>query len=156
MRREAVGIKEIYINDDDDDTVSVDAEELSLPGVLKVMAALKADEGDAHSTSTTEALDEDGYPIDNYSLGDNNSDGSTILHYLDRHQCNEKKNLAEESIAELTEDGLEEDSREDSTEIKLLLGDDDTEEEDEDDGDDSLAFSKTTSIADILANVGSR
>ena len=154
MRREAVGIKEIYINDDDD-TVSVDAEELSLPGVLKVMAALKADKGDAHSTSTTEALDEDGYPIDNYSLGDNNSDGSTILHYLDRHHCNEKNNLAEESIAELTEDGLEEDSREDSTEIKLLLGDDDTEEEDEDDGDDSLAFSKTTSIADILANATS-
>ena len=151
MRREAVGIKEIYINDDDD-TVSVDAEELSLPGVLKVMAALKPDKGDAHSTSTTEELDEDGYPIDNYFLGDNDSDESTINHYLDRHQCNEKKNQAEESIAELTEDGLEEDSREDSTEIKLLLDNDDTEEEDENDGDDSLAFSKTTSIADILAN----
>ncbi len=151
MRREAVGIKEIYINDDDD-TVSVDAEELSLPGVLKVMAAMKPDKGDAHSTSTTEALDEDGSPIDNYFLGDNDSDESTINHYLDRHQCNEKKNQAEESIAELTEDGLEEDSREDSTEIKLLLDDDDTEEEDENDGDDSLAFSRTTSIADILAD----
>lgn len=175
MRRGAVGIKEIYINDD---TVSIDAEELSLPGVLKVMAALKPDSVDAHSTTEAEALNEDGSTIEIGSLGDYNeqkdiatdasttveglnylSDGSTILHYLERYQCDEKKNLAEESIAELAEDGLmglEEDSREDSAEIKLFLDDDDiedeNEDEDEDEADDSLAFSRTTSIAEVLAN----
>ena len=155
VRRGAVGIKEIIF---DDDTISVDAEDISLPGVLKVMAALKPDniafgewsaiqsdceekEVATDASTTVEGL--------NYL-----SDGSTILHYLERCQEDgEEKLAAEESVAELTENGLEGDSREDSAEIKLFLEDDDKEgsEDEDDEADDSLVFSKT-SIAEVLAS----
>ena len=112
VRRGAVGIKEIFV---DDDTISVDAEDISLPGVLEEKEVA------TDASTTVEGL--------NFL-----SDGSTILHYLERCQeHDEKKIMAEESVAELTENGLEEDSREDSAEIKLLLEDDDKEESEDED-----------------------
>ena len=156
VRRGAVGIKEIIV---DDETISVDAEDISLPGVLKVMAALKPDNianGD-WSTIQSDCEGKDVATDASTTVEGLNylSDGSTILHYLERCQEDDEKEIpAEESVAELTENGLEEDSREDSTEIKLFIEDDDKEEsEDEDEeADDSLVFSKT-SIAEVLANV---
>ena len=62
-------------------------------------------------------------------------------------------------MAELTANGLEEDSREDSAEIKLFFDDDDDDEEGDysegEKADDSLVFSKT-SIAEALADAASK
>ena len=167
VRRGTVNIKEIIISND---AVSVDAEDISLPGVLKIMAVLKPDgvggqstakipNGDA-SAIQAECEEKEVATDASASVEGYLSDGSTILHYLERWQDSDRKIPAEESIAELTEDGIEEDSREDSTEIKLFLNDDDGDDDKEgfndegEEADDSLVFSKT-SIAEVLADVSS-
>ena len=202
IRERKVDIKEIVLRDDAS-TMSVDVEDISLPGVLQIMAAAEEakvgtlsyieENKEALSRSPSASPEKDKSPkalepntdegtiaggseapdqqgevrrsSDSLAMTDATSDidgmaylsdGSTIAHYLQRCQVEEARSqsvsndsannesINNESTAELTADGFEEDSREDSTEMQLFLDDEDEE------CDDSLIFSKASASVDVI------